>query len=346
LLSPYFDQRHRMLAIVILLIGLALLFDFLNGMNDAANSIATVVSTRVLSPRWAVLWAAFFNFIAAFGFGVNVANTMGKGIVDVGIVNEYLILAGLCGAIIWTHLCTQHGLPISVSHSLIGGLSGAAIVKAGVGALVYSGLIKVAIFIVLSPLLGLVMAFLLMVVVSWLGRNTPPNQIDRSFRVGQLISSAAYSLGHGTNDAQKTMGIIALVLYTGGYLGDTFYVPVWVILAAHLAIGLGTYLGGWQVVRTMGMKLTHLRPVGGFCAEAASACMLFGTAAAGIPVSTTHTIAGAIMGVGSTRRLSAVRWGIAGKIVLAWVLTIPASALVAAVIYLLVELFRTSFLFH
>ena len=329
-----------MLGLVVFVIALALLFDFLNGMNDAANSIATVVSTRVLPPRWAVLWAAFFNFVAAFGFGVQVATTMGKGIVNVGVVNEYLVLSGLIGAIVWTHMCTQYGLPISVSHSLIGGIAGAALMKAGPGSLVLSGLLKVGLFIVLSPLLGMLMAFILMVFVAWLGRRSSPDKVDRAFRVGQLLSSAAYSLGHGTNDAQKTMGIIALVLFTAGYLGDTFYVPIWVILSAHAAIGFGTYLGGWKVVRTMGMKLTSLRPVGGFCAETASACMLFGTAAAGIPVSTTHTIAGAIIGVGATRRLSAVRWGVAGKIVAAWVLTIPASAFVAGLTYSLVEVLR------
>ena len=326
-----------MLTLVIVIILLALLFDFLNGMNDAANSIATIVSTRVLSPRLAVLWAAFFNFIAAFGFGVHVANTIGKGIVDLAVVNEHLILAALVGAIIWTHLCTHYGLPISVSHALIGGLAGAGVAKGGLDALVVGGLTKVTIFIFLSPTLGMVMAFFFMVGVTWLVRKSSPNRVDRTFRVGQLISSAAYSLGHGTNDAQKTMGIIALVLFTAGYLGDTFYVPTWVILSAHAAIGLGTYMGGWKVVRTMGMKLTHLRPIGGFCAETASASMLLGTALAGIPVSTTHTIAGAIIGVGSTRRLSAVRWGIAGKIVWAWVLTIPAAAIMSAGTYYIVE---------
>ena len=326
-----------MLTLVIVIILLALLFDFLNGMNDAANSIATIVSTRVLSPRLAVLWAAFFNFVAAFGFGVHVANTIGKGIVDLAVVNEHLILAALVGAIIWTHLCTHYGLPISVSHALIGGLAGAGVAKGGLDALVVGGLTKVTIFIFLSPTLGMVMAFFFMVGVTWLVRKSSPNRVDRTFRVGQLISSAAYSLGHGTNDAQKTMGIIALVLFTAGYLGDTFYVPTWVILSAHAAIGLGTYMGGWKVVRTMGMKLTHLRPIGGFCAETASASMLLGTALAGIPVSTTHTIAGAIIGVGSTRRLSAVRWGIAGKIVWAWVLTIPAAAIMSAGTYYIVE---------
>jgi PiT family inorganic phosphate transporter len=326
-----------MLTLVIVIIFLALLFDFLNGMNDAANSIATIVSTGVLSPKAAVLWAAFFNFIAAFGFGVHVATTIGKGIIEVQVVDQYLILAALVGAIVWTELCTRYGMPISVSHALIGGLVGAGITKAGFGVLVMSGIYKVALFIFLSPLLGLLFAYLIMAVVMWVVRSAPPSKVDNFFRIGQLISSAAFSLGHGTNDAQKTMGIIALVLYTSGYLGSTFYVPTWVILSAHAAIGLGTYLGGWKVVRTLGMKLTHLRPIGGFCAEGAAASMLLFTAASGIPVSTTHTIAGAIMGVGATKRLSAVRWGIAGKIVWAWILTIPASAVVAAMTYLLIE---------
>jgi PiT family inorganic phosphate transporter len=333
----------RMLWLVILIIFLALLFDFLNGMNDAANSIATIVSTGVLSPRAAVLWAAFFNFVAAFGFGVHVAKTIGTGIVDVTIIDHYLILSALIGAIIWTDLCTRFGMPISVSHALIGGLAGAAVTKAGFGVLIMSGITKVALFIFLSPLMGMLMAFFFMVAVTWVSRKSTPNKVDKVFRIGQLISSAAYSLGHGTNDAQKTMGIIALVLYTGGYLGSTFYIPTWVILSAHTAIALGTYSGGWKVVRTLGMKLTHLRPIGGFCAEGAAASLLLGTALAGIPVSTTHTIAGAIMGVGSTRRLSAVRWGVAGRIIWAWVLTIPASALVASFTYYLVEGLRSLF---
>lgn len=330
-----------MLTLVVIIILLALLFDFINGMNDAANSIATIVSTRVLSPRLAVLWAAFFNFIAAFGFGVHVANTIGKGIVDVGIVDLYLVLSALVGAIIWSHLCTQYGLPISVSHALIGGLAGAGLAKGGTSALVVGGLSKVVIFIFLSPMLGMILGYLFMVAVLWSVRKSSPNRVDRTFRVGQLISSAAYSLGHGTNDAQKTMGIIALVLYSSGYI-DSFYVPFWVIISAHAAIGLGTYMGGWKVVQTMGMKLTHLRPIGGFCAETASATMLLGTAMAGIPVSTTHTIAGAIMGVGSTRRLSAVRWGVAGRIIWAWIFTIPAAALVSALTYYIIESLRTN----
>ncbi|MBI3195096.1 MAG: inorganic phosphate transporter, partial [Ignavibacteriae bacterium] len=266
------------------------------------------------------------------------AKTIGKGIVETAVVNEYLILSALVGAIVWTHVCTKYGFPISVSHSLIGGLAGAAIAKAGIGALHEGGFIKVAIFIFLSPTIGMLLGALFMIGVTWLFRNSNVRRTDRFFRAGQLISSAAYSLGHGTNDAQKTMGIIAVLLYTTGHLGSEFYVPFWVIIAAHTAIGLGTLTGGWKVIHTMGMKLTHLKPIGGFCAETASAALLFGTAAAGIPVSTTHTIAGAIMGVGSTRRLSAVRWGIAGKIIWAWVLTIPISALIAAFVYKAVSL--------
>lgn len=281
---------------------------------------------------------SLLQFCRGIRIGVHVANTIGKGIVDVHIVSEYLVLAALIGAIIWTHICTQIGMPISVSHALIGGLAGAGVAKGGLGALVPAGLSKVVLFIFLSPILGMVLAFLFMVGVTWLVRHSSPSRVDRIFRVGQLISSAGYSLGHGTNDAQKTMDIIALVLFSTGSLGETFYVPTWVILAAHAAIGLGTYLGGWRVVRTMGMRLTHLRPIGGFCAETAGASLLLGTALAGIPVSTTHTIAGAIVGVGSTRRLSAVRWGIAGRIVWAWILTIPTTALVAALAYWLIEL--------
>ena len=334
-----------MLTLVFVIILIALLFDFLNGMNDAANSIATIVSTRVLSPRLAVLWAAFFNFVAAFGFGVAVATTIGKGIVDPGIISQDLILATLVGAIVWTHLCTQYGLPISVSHSLIGGLAGAALAKAGVEALILSGIWKIVLFIFLSPVIGLFVALVLMIAVTWIFRNWAVQRVDRFFRVGQLISSAAFSLGHGTNDAQKTMGIIAILLFTSDvglptWMYDPsqgFYVPYWVILSAHTAIGLGTFIGGWKVVRTMGVKLTHLKPVGGFCAETSGALVLMGTALAGIPVSTTHTVAGAIMGVGATRRISAVRWGIAGKIVMAWILTIPLSALVAGLAYVLIE---------
>lgn len=335
------------MTLVLIIILVALLFDFLNGMNDAANSIATVVSTRVLSPRLAVAWAAFFNFVAAFGFGVAVATTIGKGIVDPKIINQELIFSALVGAIVWTYLCTHYGLPISVSHSLIGGLAGAALVKEGIGALLLGGIYKVILFIFLSPIVGLIAAFFLMIGVSWIFRAWAPRRVDRFFRIGQLLSSAAYSLGHGTNDAQKTMGIITILLFSANvdiptWMFDRslgFHVPIWVILAAHSAIGLGTLTGGWKVIRTMGIQLTHLKPVGGFCAETGGAFVLLGTAMFGIPVSTTHTIAGAIMGVGATRRMSAVRWGVAGRIIAAWILTIPMSAIVAAVFYKIIALF-------
>lgn len=328
--------------LLLVLIFVALLFDFLNGMNDAANSIATIVSTRVLTPRMAVAWAAFFNFVAAFGFGVAVAKTIGKGIVDPDVVTHGLIGAALFGAIVWTHFCTRVGLPISVSHSLIGGLVGAAIVKTGgLEALNIGGLATVTLFIFLSPIIGLLVALALMIGVKWIYRTSSSSAVNKVFKIGQLISSAAFSLGHGTNDAQKTMGIITVLLFTSpsvvpNWMYDQsagFHVPTWVILSAHTAIGLGTLAGGWRVIKTMGMKLTHLQPVDGFCAETGGAVVLLGTAIFGIPVSTTHTIAGAIMGVGSTRRVSAVRWGVAGRIVAAWILTIPTSALVAALCY-------------
>lgn len=328
-------------ALVIVIIAVALLFDFLNGMNDAANSIATVVSTKVLSPRVAVIWAAFFNFAAAFGFGVAVAKTIGKGIVDPAIVTPEFILMALIGAIVWTYICTKYGYPISVSHALIGGLVGAGLYKAGLGALNFDGITKVLIFIFLSPTIGLIFAFFLMITVTWIFKGWNVRRVDKFFRVGQLLSSAAYSFGHGTNDAQKTMGIITILLYSTGYFhGGEMYVPLWVIISAYSAIGLGTLLGGWKVIGTLGVKLTHLKPVGGFCAEGAGALVLLGTAMAGIPVSTTHTIAGSIMGVGATRRLSAVRWGIAGKIVMAWILTIPASSLISAFSFWLADLFH------
>ena len=322
-----------MLTLTLIIILIALLFDFLNGMNDAANSIATVVSTRVLSPRIAVLWAAGFNFLAAFGFGVAVAKMIGEGIFDPIVVDQELILTALIGAVIWTYACTQYGFPISVSHALIGGMVGSAIAKAGTVAVIGSGITKVVIFIFLAPIIGLILSFAMMTAVSWIFRRSNLRKVDKIFRIGQLVSSAAYSLGHGTNDAQKVMGIIAVLLYTTPaavpeWMYDKaagFYVPTWVILAAHTAIGLGTLLGGWKVIRTMGVKLTHLRPVDGFCAEFAGSLVLGGTAMAGIPVSTTHTIVGCIMGVGATRRLSAVRWGIAGRIVAAWFLTIPST---------------------
>ncbi|HLY60934.1 MAG TPA: inorganic phosphate transporter [Terriglobia bacterium] len=310
----------------------ALIFDFLNGFHDAANSIATVVSTRVLSPRVAVLWAAFFNFVAAFTFGTAVARTIGKGMVRLDAVNLYVILAGLIGAIFWNLVTWYFGIPVSSSHALFGGYAGAAVAKAGWGVIIPEGWTKTLLFIVLSPLIGAILGAAMMIAVSWIFRNSSPLRIDRHFRKLQLISAAAYSFGHGTNDAQKTMGIVAGVLVTAGML-DHFYIPFWVVLMAHAAIGLGTFAGGWRIVKTMGMKITKLKPVGGFCAEAAAAISLFGAASAGIPVSTTHTIAGGIMGVGSVRRLSAVRWGVAKNIVWAWILTIPVAGLVAAICF-------------
>lgn len=322
-----------MLAFVITLIALALAFDFLNGMNDAANSIATVVSTRVLSPRVAVLWAAFFNLVAAFFFGVHVATTIGKGVVDAGIVNAVLILSTLLAAILWTFVCTRLGLPISVSHALIGGLVGSGIAKAGFGALVWSGLLKIAVFIALAPLIGTFLGYVTMVAVYWICHRCSPQTVDVWFRRLQLVSAAAYSLGHGTNDAQKTMGIIAVLLFSTGYMKGGFYVPFWVIISCHVAIALGTLLGGWRVIETLGMKMTKLRPVHGFCAETAAASSILLSTAGGIPVSTTHTITGAIIGVGATTKLSAIRWGVAYRVVWAWLLTIPGTALVAFVIW-------------
>ncbi len=328
------------LPLVAFIVLVALAFDFLNGFHDAANSIATVVSTRVLTPLQAVAWAAFFNFVAAFGFGVNIARTIGKGIVTTEVVDQWVILAGLAGAIVWDLITWYFGLPTSSSHALIGGFAGAAVAKAGWGSLVTAGLAKTAIFMALAPLIGLGIGFASMVAVFWLLRGMAPGRVDKLFRRLQLVSAGLYSLGHGTNDAQKTMGIIAVLLFSTGHLGPEFYVPYWVILSAHAAIALGTLAGGWRIVKTMGMRITKLRPVGGFCAETAGAVTLFGTAMAGIPVSTTHTITGSIVGVGATSRLSAVRWGVAGRIVWAWVLTIPASALIAAGTWLLLSLGR------
>jgi PiT family inorganic phosphate transporter len=327
-----------MSGLVVFIILVALIFDYINGFHDAANSIATVVSTRVLSPMQAVAWAALFNFIAAFGFGVGVATTIGKGVVHPDAVNEYVILAGLFGAIAWDLITWHYGIPSSSSHALIGGLTGAAIVNAGVSALIPAGIYKILLFLVLSPLLGLVLGFGIMVVVIRLFWRARPGRVDRWFRRLQLVSAALYSLGHGTNDAQKTMGIIAALLFSSGYLGQEFYVPTWVILSAHAAIALGTLAGGWRIVKTMGMRITKLKPVGGFCAETAGAATLIFTAVAGIPVSTTHTITGAIAGVGATTRLSAVRWGVARQIVWAWILTIPLSAAIAAASFVLIKL--------
>jgi len=314
---------------VVIIILVALTFDFLNGFHDAANSIATVVSTRVLSPQKAVLWAAFFNFVAAFVMGTAVAKTMGKGMIDLSVVTNEVILAGLIGAIAWNLFTWYYGLPVSSSHALIGGYAGAAVAKAGVGAILLAGWTKTLIFIVLAPLMGLFVGFLLMVLVSWTFRRWHPFKLDQLFRRLQLVSAGLYSLGHGGNDAQKAMGIITGLLVSGGYL-KTFDVPLWVILISHAAIALGTMFGGWRIVKTMGTKITKLQPMGGFCAETSGAITLFVATHLGIPVSTTHTITGAIIGVGATRRISAVKWGVAGRIVWAWILTIPLSAAVSA----------------
>ncbi len=321
-----------------LLIFVALAFDFMNGFHDAANSIATIVSTRVLTPRMAVAWAAFFNFVAAFGFGVAVATTIGKGIVVPEVIDNRVIFAALLAAFTWDVITWHYGLPSSSSHALIAGLAGAGAAKGGFGVLLPAGLTKIAVFIVVSPLVGLVLGALVMLVLLRLLANSSPAWVDTTFRRLQLVSAAFYSLGHGTNDAQKTMGIIAVLLFSAGYLGEHFYVPMWVILICHAAIGLGTLFGGWRIVRTMGLGLTALQPIGGFCAETAGAIALIGSATYGIPVSTTHTITGAIIGVGSTRRLSAVRWGLARNVVWAWILTIPCTAAIAAVIYFLVRI--------
>ena len=318
--------------VIVVIILVALAFDFLNGFHDAANSIATVVSTRVLSPQKAVMWAAFFNFVAAFVLGTHVAKTIGKGMIDIQVVTQEVILAGLIGAITWNLLTWYYGLPVSSSHALIGGYAGAAVAKAGPGAILFSGWVKTLIFIVLAPLFGALLGFALMVAVTWIFRRWHPFRLDQTFRRLQLVSAGLYSLGHGGNDAQKTMGIITGLLVSSGLLAK-FEVPLWVVLISHAAIALGTMFGGWRIVKTMGTKITKLQPVGGFCAETSGAITLIATTLSGIPVSTTHTITGAIIGVGATRRLSAVKWGVAGSIVWAWVLTIPFSAAVAAIMY-------------
>src|SRR2546425_8653610 len=321
------------LGLVVLIVGIALFFDFMNGFHDAANSIATVVSTRVLTPRLAVLWAAIFNFVAAFGFGVNVASTIGKGTIDPKIVTPMLLIGVLTGAIAWDVITWFFGLPTSSSHALVGGLVGAGVVAGGWGVVQVPGVERIALFIVLSPLIGMLAAIGLIIVTTRVARRFTKPTADHAFRRLQLVSAALYSLGHGTNDAQKTMGIVAVLLFTQGLIGPVFFVPFYVILMAHAAIALGTYFGGWRIVHTMGMKITKLHPFGGFSAETAAASTLFATASLGIPVSTTHTIAGAIIGVGATRRLSAVRWGVARRIVWAWVLTIPASPAISAATY-------------
>jgi inorganic phosphate transporter, PiT family len=340
------------LAILVITILTALIFDFLNGFHDAANSIATVVSTRVLSPKLAVLWAAFFNFVAAFFLGTAVAHTIGKGMIRLDDVTQYVVIAGLVGAIVWDLLTWWWGLPTSSSHALIGGYAGAAVARAALNrgfsqafdVILPQGWTKTLIFIVVAPVLGLVLALIFTILTYWVMRDASPRQVDTWFRKLQLVSAAAYSLGHGGNDAQKTMGIVAGALYTAGYMSKADMSLNWgpyhwpIILAAHTAIALGTYFGGWRIVHTMGSKITKLKPFSGFCAESAGALTLFGTALAGIPVSTTHTITGAIVGVGAVHRLSAVRWGVARRIVWAWILTIPASATVAAIVFWIIRL--------
>ena len=319
------------LGVLIFLVALALAFDFMNGLHDAANSIATVVSTGVLKPHHAVIFAAFFNFVAIFIFHLKVAATVGKGIVDPSIIDHYVVFGALVGAIAWNGITWFFGLPSSSSHALIGGLIGAAVAKAGTGPLVGSGITKTVAFIFISPVMGFVFGGLLLVAVSWMFRRSSPYRVDRWFRRLQLVSAAAYSLGHGGNDAQKTIGIIWVLLIGAGAIGAQDTVPGWVIVSCYVAIGLGTFFGGWRIVKTMGQRITKLKPVHGFCAETGGAIMLFLATALGIPVSTTHTITGAIVGVGSTRNVSAVRWGVAGNIVWAWIFTIPASAFMAAV---------------
>ncbi len=325
--------------LLVALIGVALLFDFLNGLHDAANSIATVVSTRVLTPQVAVVWAAFFNFIAFMFFGLHVAETIGKGIVDPLIIDPAVVFGALMGAIAWNVITWLLGIPSSSSHALIGGLLGAGIAKGGLEVVESSGVIKTTVAIFLSPTIGMIVALLLVVLTSWLFKPFSAASSDRVFRRLQLVSAAAYSLGHGANDAQKTMGIIAVLLFSQGYLEGDFRVPFWVVISAQAAMGLGTLMGGWRIVHTMGSKITRLTPHQGFCAETGGSIMLFSATWLGIPVSTTHTITGCIMGVGAARRFSAVRWGVAGNIVFAWIVTLPAAALMAALCYGLTRVF-------
>ncbi len=321
------------MAFVIFLVLVALIFDFLNGFHDSANSISTVVSTRVLSPKFAVLWAAFFNFAAVFFVGTQVAHTVGSGIIHLDVVDNLLILSALIGAIVWNITTWYYGLPSSSSHALIGGLIGAAIAKAGTGTLFWPGITKTAIFIIVSPMIGMLLGFIFMILAMNLSRYSNLAKSDKVFRKLQLVSAAVYSLGHGMNDAQKTMGIIAMALFSQGLLGNTFYIPIWVIITCYTVISLGTMFGGWRIVKTMGTKITKLQPIGGFSAETAAACSIIGASVAGIPVSTTHTITGAIVGVGATKRLSAVRWGVAGSIVWAWILTMPIASIISAITY-------------
>jgi inorganic phosphate transporter, PiT family len=327
------------LHVLLFLVALALAFDFLNGFHDAANSIATIVSTRVMRPQWAVLWAAFFNFVAFLFFGLLVAATVGKGIIDPAIVDHYVVFGALVGAISWNIITWYFGIPSSSSHALIGGLAGAAVAKGGVDTLIAAGFLKTMAAIVLSPALGLVLGAALMILVSWICAGSTPRRVDRWFRRLQFVSASFYSLGHGGNDAQKTMGVIWMLLIAADMTGPKDPLPFWVVIACQSAMGLGTMFGGWRIVKTMGQKITKLKPVGGFCAESGGAITLFLATWLGVPVSTTHTITGAIVGVGSVNKLSAVRWGVAGNIVWAWVLTIPCSALVAAAAWFLGQQF-------
>jgi len=326
--------------ILVGLIAVALLFDFLNGLHDAANSIATIVSTRVLRPHYAVFWAAFFNFVAFMVFGLHVANTIGTGIIEPDAIDAAVIFAALVGAIVWNLVTWALGIPSSSSHALIGGLLGGGLAKAGLNAVVWGGLTKTLLAIVVSPLIGFVLALALVAIVSWASARSTPYAVDRAFRILQFFSASLYSLGHGGNDAQKTMGIIAVLLYSQGHTGQEFGVPFWVVLSCQAAMALGTLFGGWRIVRTMGLRITRLTPMQGFCAETGGAATLFTATFLGVPVSTTHTITGAIVGVGSARRLSAVRWNVASSIVYAWVITVPASAVIAVLAYEVVQLFR------
>jgi PiT family inorganic phosphate transporter len=327
------DAAPLALPVLIGLVAIALLFDFLNGLHDAANSIATIVSTRVMPPQYAVFWAAFFNFIAFLFFGLHVAATIGTGLVHPDLIDGHVIFGALIGAIAWNVVTWVAGIPSSSSHALIGGLVGAGIAKAGLSAITWSGLSKTVAGIVLSPTLGFVLAIVLVLIVSWTFVRATPFAVDRTFRHLQFVSASFYSLGHGGNDAQKTMGIIAILLYSQGMLGGSFHVPFWVVLACQAAMGLGTLAGGWRIVKTMGSKITHLKPMQGFCAETGGAITLFLATELGVPVSTTHTITGAIVGVGAARRVSAVRWNIASGIVVAWVITLPAAAIIGGVAY-------------
>jgi len=327
------------LPVLIGLIVVALAFDFLNGLHDAANSIATIVSTRVLRPQYAVAWAAFFNFIAFLFFGLHVANTLGTGIVAANVVGPRLIFGALVGAIVWNLITWALGIPSSSSHALIGGLVGAGIAKAGLSVIVWKGLVPTVIAIAGSPLLGFFLALMMILALSWLFVRATPFAVDRTFQRLQFVTASLYSLGHGGNDAQKTMGIIAVLLFSQGHLGSHFYVPFWVVIACQIAMALGTLIGGWRIVRTMGSRITRLTPMQGFCAEAGGSLTLFGATWLGIPVSTTHTITGSIIGVGAARKMSAVRWSVANNIVIAWIITIPASGMIAALFYWLSALF-------